>query len=75
MQKNNIVDKLISIKQQVSELGIEFLETKMPVELRDIGIVLKPFIDISESFDKSIKKLISDDISESIPKTNTLKNG
>ncbi len=73
MQKNTIVDKLVSIKQQVSELGIEYLETKMPVELRDIGLVLKPFIDLSDSFDKSIKKLISDDISESIPKTNTLK--
>lgn len=73
MQKNNIVDQLVSIKQQVAELGIKFLETKMPVELRDIGIVLKPFIDLSDSFDKSIKKLISDDISESIPKTNTLK--
>jgi len=74
MQKNNIVDKLVSIKQQVSELGIEYLETKMPVELRDIGIVLKTFIDLSDSFDKSIKKLISDDISESIPKSNTLKS-
>jgi hypothetical protein len=73
MQENKIVDKLVSIKQQVSELGIEYLETQMPVELRDIGIVLKPFIDLSDSFDKSIKKLISDDISETIPKTNTLK--
>ena len=74
MQKNNIVDKLVSIKQQVSELGIEYLETQMPVELRDIGIVLKPFIDVSDMIDKSIKKMISDDISESIPKSNTLKS-
>jgi hypothetical protein len=73
MQNNSIIKKLIAIKQQISDLGIEFLETKMPVELRDVGITLKPFIELSDSFDKSIKKLTSDDISNSIPKTNTLK--
>jgi hypothetical protein len=73
MQNNSIIKKLIAIKQHISDLGIEFLETKMPVELRDVGITLKPFIELSDSFDKSIKKLTSDDISNSIPKTNTLK--
>ena len=74
MQENKIVDKLVSIKQQVSELGIEYLETQMPVELRDLGTVLKPFIDVSDIIDKSIKKLISNDISEGIPKSNTLQS-
>lgn len=72
MQNDSIIKKLIGIKNQVSDLGIEFLETKTPIELRDIGIVLKPFLDLSDSFDKSIKKLTSDDITSSIPKSNTL---
>jgi hypothetical protein len=73
MQNDSIIKKLIGIKNQVSDLGIEFLETKTPIELRDIGLTLKPFIDLSDSFDKSIKKLSSSNIPGLIPKTNTLK--
>jgi hypothetical protein len=73
MQNESIIKKLIGIKEQVSNLGIEFLESNAPVELRDIGIVLKPFVDLSDSFDKSIKKLTTNNIPGLIPKTNTLK--
>ena len=73
MENNQIVDKLVTMKAELSKLSIEYLDTKMPVELRDLGVVLKPFIELSDSFDKTIKKLKSDIITESIPKSNTIK--
>ena len=73
MGNNQTIEKLVTIKAELSQIGYEYLETKMPVELRDLGVVLKPFIELSDSFDKTIKKLKSDIITESIPKSNTIK--
>ena len=73
MKNNIIVNKLIDLKLQLSELGIEYLETQMPVALSDIGKTLKPFTSISSSIDISIKKLSSEDIPGLIPKANNLK--
>lgn len=73
MKNANIVDKLISIKLQLSELGIEYLETQMPIALSDVGRTLKPFTSISSTIDLSIKKLSSDVVPGCIPKSNTLR--
>ena len=73
MENNQTIEKLVTIKAELSQIGYEYLETKKPVELRDLGVVLKPFIELSDSFDKTIKKLKSDIITESIPKSNTIK--
>ncbi|RUT68657.1 hypothetical protein D0817_20060 [Flavobacterium cupreum] len=74
MKNQIIVNKLIDIKKQISELGIEYLETQMPVALSDIGKTLKPFVEIGSSIDQSIKKLSSDAAPGSIPKSNCLQS-
>lgn len=74
MKNQHIITKLISIKSQVSELGIEFLGIEKSIRLDDVGTVLKPFIDIDASINNAIKKLRSDVPTGSIPKTNTLKS-
>ncbi|EJL66277.1 hypothetical protein [Flavobacterium sp. CF136] len=74
MENQNIINKLIDIKIQISKLGIEYLETKIPVDLSDVGLTLKPFIEIGHSLDNSIKKLSYEVIPGSIPKQNCLKS-
>lgn len=73
MKNLTIVNKLIDIKKQISELGVEYLDTQMPVALSDVGRTLKPFVDIGSTLDQSIKKLSSDQIPGCIPKSNSLK--
>ncbi|TDO68775.1 hypothetical protein EV143_12037 [Flavobacterium chryseum] len=74
MKNLSIVNKLIEIKSQISALGIEYLETQMPVALSDIGKTLKPFVEIGSSIDQAIKKLSSDVDPGSIPKSNNLQS-
>jgi hypothetical protein len=74
MKNKIIVEKLLDIKKQISDLGIEYLETQMPVALSDIGKTLKPFVEIGSSLDQSIKKLSSDVTPGSIPKSNNFQS-
>lgn len=74
MQNSNIKNKLIEIQRQITELGVEFLGTKEPIPLSDVGITLKPFIKIDSAINMAIKKISSDVIPGAIPKSNTLKS-
>ena len=74
MKNKSIVDKLLDIKRQISEVGIEYLGTQEPFPLSDVGKILKPFIDMDSSVSQAIKKFNSDIIQGSIPKSNTLQS-
>ena len=72
--KNTIIsEKLIDIKRQISALGIEYLESHSPFILSDVDRILKPFTKIDSSIDRALKKLNSNVVSGSIPKSNTLQ--
>ena len=73
MKNKNIVEKLLDIKQQVAKLGIEYLESHSPFILSDVDRILKPFTNIDSSIDRALKKLNSNVVPGSIPKSITLK--
>lgn len=68
-----ISEKLIDIKRQLTELGVEYLESHSPFILSDVQKILKPFTNIDSSINQALKKITSDSVPGSIPKSNTLK--
>ncbi|MBF7090483.1 hypothetical protein IUY40_02845 [Flavobacterium sp. ALJ2] len=74
MQNSNIKNKLIDIKRQITELGVEYLGTQEPIPLSDVGMTLKPFIKIDTAINLALKKISSNVIPGAIPKSNTLKS-
>lgn len=73
MQNSIIKNKLVDIKRQITELGVEYLAAQEPIPLSDVGMTLKPFIKIESTINLAIKRFSSDVIPGSIPKLNTLK--
>jgi len=73
MKNTEILESLISIKSQITELGIKHLENQMPIVLTDVGRILKPFTDMDSAVNLAIKKLTIDNPGL-IPKANTLKS-
>ncbi|MCC9016958.1 hypothetical protein [Flavobacterium lipolyticum] len=71
MVKNEIIEKLIEIKNNLGKLGLEYLETQMPVALSDVGLTLRPFTGIDTAINSALKKL-SEENTGSIPKANNL---
>lgn len=74
MNNQDIKTKLARLKEQATQLGIEYLNTQTPFDLSDTKIILKPFVDLDISFNKALKKVASDNSSGLIPKTNNLKS-
>ncbi|OHT44455.1 hypothetical protein [Flavobacterium tructae] len=73
MGNREILEQLVRIKKEVTDLGLKHIENQMPVVLSDIGKVLKPFTDIDSSINFALKKL-SDEFTGSIPKSNSIRS-
>lgn len=56
MNNQEIKNKLADLKEQVKQLGIEYLKIQKPFDLSDTKTILKPFVDLDISFNKALKK-------------------
>ncbi|MGB3452914.1 MAG: hypothetical protein WBA59_03690 [Moheibacter sp.] len=57
MTRAEIIERLQSQKLEVTKLGIEHLQSILPIELGRMGFELNPFLKLEEAFDKQISRL------------------
>lgn len=57
MTKQELILQLVEMKEQVTKLGFEFIQTKLPIKMADFSIEAAPFIAIEKAFKKQIDKL------------------
>lgn len=57
MTRTEIIERLQSQKLEVTKLGIEHLQSILPIELGRMRFELNPFAKLEEAFDKQISRI------------------
>lgn len=47
--------ELIQIRKRISQIGLEFVQTKTPIPLNEVLLIMQPFADIEKSIEKIVK--------------------
>ena len=55
MKNKEVISKLEKIKESVTALGIQYITSKIPVEIESISKLLDPIVIIEISISKAIK--------------------
>lgn len=64
MTQPEIIEKLAALKLELTKIGYEYLQTQLPLGLSEAPKVLKPFTDLENQFDKTIKQIQNKSILE-----------
>jgi hypothetical protein len=57
MDQDEVIEGLLKIKEQVTQLGFDYIRTKLPIAMEDFSKEAEPFITIERVIQIQIKKL------------------
>lgn len=73
MDNSVIKIKLENLKKEITKLGMEALQSQMPIKIDDAAKFLKPFANLENAFQREIIKFSLENQNGLIPKSNILK--
>lgn len=56
MENQEVKQKLEELRKEVTKLGLEVLKSKIPINIDDVGRLLKPFANLENAIDREIRK-------------------
>ncbi len=55
--ENELIERLTSVKQSVTQLGMEYIQSKIPFAMDDLEQLIEPLASIERTIDASVEVL------------------